>query len=101
MEENNNLSSQLDLSNLSEENRAKILTKTGELLKKRILLRIEEEMNEKQMNEFQKLLEERGDDPNKIEEYLRENIPNIDEITKEEVEKTREAIFDQVKELKL
>lgn len=101
MEKNNDLSSQLGLGDLSEEDRAGILAKAGQLVQRKILLRIEKEMSEEEREKFEKFLEEKGDNPDEVEKYLRENVPNIDEITKEEIEETRKDILGQMEELGL
>ena len=103
MEDNkkDKLFGRIDLENLPEEERAEILTKAGQLIQKKILLRIEEEMSDEEKKKLEEFLEEEGEDPEKVENYLRENIPNLDEIIKEEIEETRKDILGQMEELGL
>ena len=101
MKKSSDLFAQAGLENISDEAKAEILAKVGQLAQRRILLRVTEEMDTKQREDFEKFLDEKGDKPDEVEDYLRKNIPHIDKLVEDEIEKTREEIFGQMKELGL
>ncbi len=98
---NENLLSQLGLENLNEEEKARILLKIGELVQKRAIARILDEMSEEEAKDFCSFLENYKDEPKKIEEYLRNNVPNFEGIIKEEAKNVREDIVSQLEGINL
>jgi len=94
----NDVLAQLGLGNISDEKKAEIISKISELAQKRIILRVTEEMSEDQRENFEKFLETE-EDPAKIENYIRENIPNIDSIIEEEMSLLKNDVLSQMKEI--
>ena len=94
----NDVLAQLGLGNISDEKKAEIISKISELAQKRIILRVTEEMSEDQRENFEKFLEAE-EDPAKIENYIRENIPNIDSIIEEEMSLLKNDVLSQMKEI--
>jgi len=88
----NKIFEELKIENLSDEEKADFLARAGELLQKRILLRIIDSMNEKEQEEFEKFLEKETNQE-KINQYLEEKVPNLEEIIKEETEAMRKDIL--------
>ena len=94
----NDVLAQLGLGNIPDEKKAEIISKISELAQKRIILRVTEEMSEDQRENFEKFLETE-EDPAKIENYIRENIPNIDSIIEEEMSLLKNDVLSQMKEI--
>jgi len=94
----NDILAQLGLGNIPDEKKAEIISKISELARKRIILRVTEEMSEDQRENFEKFLETE-EDPTKIEAYIRENIPNIDSIIEEEMSLLKNDVLSQMKEI--
>ena len=88
----NKIFEELKIENLSDEEKTDFLARAGELLQKRILLRIIDSMNEREQEEFEKFLEEETSQE-KINQYLEEKVPNLEEIIKEETEAMRKDIL--------
>ncbi len=84
--EEKDLFSELHLETFSEEERQRFIADVGELLQKRVLLRIAQDMKEEDKEEFEKFLEDENTTPEQVNDYLREKFPNIDEIIGEEIE---------------
>ena len=81
----------LGIEGLSDEEKASFLAKAGELLQKRILLRIIASMDEKGQEEFEMFLEEESNQE-KINQYLEKKVPNLEEIIEEETEAVRKDL---------
>ena len=94
----NDILDQPGLGNIPDEKKAEIISKISELAQKRIILRVTEEMSEDQRENFEKFLETE-EDPAKIENYIRENIPNIDSIIEEEMSLLKNDVLSQMKEI--
>ena len=72
------------LDNLPTEDRRKILDEMSELIGRAIWLRIMDNLNEAQVNELDSLIES-GADHEQMTNFLKQNIPSIEEIIREEV----------------
>ncbi|MGM0482416.1 MAG: DUF5663 domain-containing protein [Patescibacteria group bacterium] len=97
-EQKNNLLEELGLEDLPEETQTRILEAMTESLLKRITLRILEELSEEDREEFEKIREEQ--DAQKTENFLREKIPNYDEIVEEVSSSFKEEMKGHINELK-
>lgn len=78
------ITKELGLENLNEEDRQKILIQFTESILKRLILKIHDRLGEADQKEFQKLAE--SGDAAKVDEFLRSKIPDLDEIRNEELE---------------
>jgi len=80
-----NLFEELHLGELPLADKEKILLGAGEIINKNIVLRIFEQLSDERAEELEKLLTDYADDPEKIEIFFRQEVPNLDEIVQEEI----------------
>jgi ElaB/YqjD/DUF883 family membrane-anchored ribosome-binding protein len=88
-----NIIEELGLETLPEEQKITLLEQMTTLVQKRVMLRIMEVLTEVEKDEFEKLLEEKGEDAIEIANFLREKIPNLDELVKEEIVKLKKEVI--------
>ncbi len=93
-----NIIESLDLGNLPEEKRNEILGQVGEVINKRIMNRIVDELSDEELNEFDQLM---GNEPtgDQIVEFLSSKIENFDSLVQEEVEKFKKESSDFMKKM--
>jgi hypothetical protein len=94
-----NILVELGLEALPEERKLELLGKMSELIQKRVLLCVIRSLNVEDKQKFDELLG--GGDEQKIYQFLIAKVPNIDEITDEEVLKFKEEIVEHVKNLNI
>ena len=82
---------ELGLSGVSEEKKEELLVSMTEVLLKRIFIEIMEKLPEADQNEYAKIIEGKAE-PDKVEAFLKEKIPNYDEIVKEVIENFKEEM---------
>ncbi|MEA2112700.1 MAG: DUF5663 domain-containing protein [Patescibacteria group bacterium] len=90
---NQNIIKYLHLENLDEAKQEKTLLRIGKVIYQAMMLRIMEILTEEEQKEFEKVLDEVGTDENRQSEvidFLKSKIPNLDEISKEEITKLKE-----------
>lgn len=92
-----NILVELGLDSLPEERKLELLGKMSELIQKRVLLRVIRSLDVESKQEFDGLLG--GGDEQRIYQFLIAKVPNIDEITDEEVIKFKDEIVEHVKNL--
>lgn len=92
-----NIIIELGLQELPEERKLNLLSKMSELIQKRVLLRVIRSLSVVEKQEFDELLGKENDQ--EIYQFLIAKVPNIDEITDEEVIKFKEEIIEHVKSL--
>lgn len=83
-----NLITELGLENLTDEKKEEFILKIGGLIQQNVLLRILNELPEKDKDEFDKVLAEENDE--KTLTFLQSKISNFDELVKEEIAKFKE-----------
>lgn len=83
-----NLITELGLENLPDDKKEELILKIGGLIQQNVLLRILNELGEKDKDEFDKVLAEENDE--KTLAFLQSKISNFDELVKEEVAKFKE-----------
>lgn len=83
-----NLITELGLDNLPQEKKEELVLKIGGLIQQNILLRILQEMNESDKDEFDKVLG--ANDNEKTLAFLQSKLPNFDQLVAEEVAKFKE-----------
>lgn len=81
------LVSELGIDKLPEEQQKDLLAQISEVLQQRIVLRLVEEMPEEKKEDFGKVLQEGEKNPDKIEKFLNENLPNLEELVLDEIGK--------------
>lgn len=77
------LSKELGLENFTEEEKNELLAQFTESLLKRLVVRVYEKLNKEEQAEFDKLAE--GGDSGKINEFLTEKVPDMNQVRDEEV----------------
>lgn len=92
-----NIIIELGLENLPEDRKIDLLSKMSDLIQKRVLLMVIRSLSASDKEEFNSLLGK--DDIQEIYKFLISKVPNIDEITDEEVIKFKEEIITHVKNL--
>jgi len=73
----------LGIQALPDERKAELVDKTTELVQKRLLVKIFDVLPEGKRDEFEQALD--SEDPAKINDFLAENVPNLQDLVKEEV----------------
>jgi len=91
-----NIIEELGLESLPEERKIAIVQMMTDLVQKRVMLRIMEILSEAEKDEFEKLLKEKGESAPEVAEFLKEKIPNLDEIVKEEIIKVKEEALGEI-----
>ena len=86
---NQELILRLGLQHLPEKRQEEVLLQIGQSIFEGVFLRAMEELGEEDKNELQRLLGQKQDNQDEVFDFLRSKIPNLEEITKEEVEKFR------------
>ncbi|OGZ35878.1 MAG: hypothetical protein A3A94_01255 [Candidatus Portnoybacteria bacterium RIFCSPLOWO2_01_FULL_43_11] len=94
-----NLISQLGLDDLPQEKKIELIMKWGNLVQKDIIMRILRELPEKDKKELDELLAEKGENMEDIYKFLENKMPNLDDLVREEIEKFREEIKADAKQL--
>lgn len=94
-----NIIVELGLQDLAENRKLDLLGKMGELIQKRVLLRAIKNLSVADKEEFDKILGR--EDAQEVCRFLISKVPNIDEITDEEVIVFKEEVIERVKSLNL
>lgn len=89
---NVDLIKEFHLDGLPVEERQKILDEMSELISRAIWLRIMDNLNETQADELKKLLDDVSD-VSMVTNFLKTNIPSIEDIVREEVAKYKEMML--------
>jgi hypothetical protein len=79
------LITELGIDKLEQEQKEKIIMDVGEIIQQRIITRVVEELPEDKKDEFQGLLEKAQDNPEALDEFIKENIPGIEDMILEEI----------------
>ena len=85
-----NIISALGISSLPDDKKVALIDKMAELVEKRIILRLMQELPKKSHQEFEKIADE--DDKAKME-FLQKSFPNLAEIIQEEVVKVKKEVI--------
>lgn len=96
---NKNILVELDLQDLPNERQLQLLGRMSDLIQKRVLLQAIKSLSVADKEEFDKLLGK--DDTQSVYRFLIAKVPNIDEITNDEVIKFKEEVINHVKNLNL
>ena len=95
-----NLIKELGLDNLPSEKQMEILLDVGRIIQQNVVLRVLDELDEKDKSEFDKLLEEKTGDEEAILAFLRSKIKNLDEIVEEETAKFKKGSINLMENIK-
>ncbi|TSC82883.1 MAG: hypothetical protein G01um101420_65 [Parcubacteria group bacterium Gr01-1014_20] len=80
----NDITKELDLENLNEEDKSKILIQITDSLLKRLVIRVYDRLTAEDQKEFDKLVE--IGNAAKVDEFLRAKVSDLDEVRNEEME---------------
>lgn len=94
-----NILVELGLQDLPEYRKLDLLSKMSDLIQKRVLLRAIKSLSVEEKEEFDSLLGKGNEQ--EIYRYLIAKVPNIEQITDEEVISFKEEVIEQVKGLNL
>lgn len=92
-----NILIELGLQDLSQDRKLDLLGKMSDLIQKRVLLRAIKSLSVEEKQEFDRLLG--ANNPSELYRFLISKVPNIDQITDEEVISFKEEVIEQVKSL--
>ncbi len=88
----------LELEGISEKEKNDILQRMGRIIFEMALIRILDEMDDETAKEFEEFLE-KNQNPEEILKFLREKVPNLEDILAEEARKFKEETFDVLKKV--
>jgi succinate dehydrogenase flavin-adding protein (antitoxin of CptAB toxin-antitoxin module) len=94
-----NIFVELGLQDLAKDRKLDLLSKMSDLIQKRVLLRAIKSLSVAEKEEFDKLLGK--DNAQDVYRYLISKVPNIDQITDEEVIAFKDEVVEKVKSLNL
>lgn len=95
-----NLIKELGLDVLPEEDQESALLTVGRIIFQSVLVRVIEQLNEKQKTDFEKLLGTNPDDEEAIYGFLQKEIPNLNDLVTEEVVKFKADAAEMMKGIK-
>jgi len=90
---NKNIISHLGLEHLEPQEQEETLLRVGKIIYQAVMLRVVDILSEEDQKEFEKILDTEGSGEGKGEKilnFLKAKIPNLDEIAKEEIVKFKE-----------
>lgn len=87
--------SELGMENISEQEKLIIIQTLQELLQERIMLRLNDILNEDQKNALSKYAEENKEKELSILNFIMEIVPNYEEVSKEEALKIRQELIEE------
>lgn len=87
----------LGLDKLTPSEQEKMLLQIGDIIFKRIMMRVVEELDEATKNDFDKLLDSPNKDQNTILNFLQERLPGYDSLIAEEVSGFKKEAVDLMK----
>lgn len=90
---------ELGLDNLSEDKKLQLMMKWGDIVQKSIIIRVIQELPEEDKEEMDQLLAREKIDAQEVYDFLDKKLPNLEEITREEINKFRDKIIESAKSL--
>ncbi len=76
---------ELGIDKLEPAQKEKIIMDIGEIIQERIIIRIVEELPEEKQAEFKSILDKAEENPELIDEFLKENLPGVEDMILEEI----------------
>jgi hypothetical protein len=89
----------LGIDKLPQAEQEKAILQMGEVIQQRILIRIAEEFPEDKKDELLKLMQDKETTPEKFNEFVAQNLPNVEEIVSSEVESYKKESLDFAKDV--
>lgn len=96
---NIDLIKELGLDTLSQNQQEELLLQVGEVIQQRIILRIVDEMKDEDKDRFTALLDKSDENPDEVEEFLKEKVPNLDQISVEEIGRYKGELLELIKNI--
>lgn len=87
---------ELGIDKLDQEQKEKLIMDIGQILQERIALRVTEELPEEKIEEFKTILDKAETDPAQLDQFLKENIPGIEDLILEEIGEYKKSALDFV-----
>ncbi|MBI5306388.1 hypothetical protein HZB04_02300 [Candidatus Wolfebacteria bacterium] len=94
-----NIIKELGLENLSDERKMEIMLGVGRIVQQNVILRILDELKEKDKDEFDKFLEKNEGNEEAIYKFLKSKIFNLDDIINEEIKKIKGESIDLMQKI--
>jgi len=94
-----NIIKELGLDKLSEKEQEESLLTIGRIIFQSVLIRVMEELTEKEKDQFEKVLTEKPNDEEAILSFLQAKVPHLNEIVNEEVTKFKQESLDFIKKV--
>lgn len=94
-----NIIKELGLDKLPEKEQEESLLTIGRIIFQAVLIRVMEELTEKEKDQFEKILTEKPNDEEAILKFLQTKVSNLNEIVNEEVAKFKQEGLDFVKKV--
>jgi hypothetical protein len=88
---NKKIAKDFGLESMDSREQEKMIEKIGNLLFESVVERAVDEMDEKAMNDFDGVIENAGDDYQKILAFFKENVPGFNKIVSEELKRLQKA----------
>lgn len=88
-----NLLKELAIEDLPLEQKEKILLDVTTIINQNISLRLLEELPEEKAKELETLLADFADDPDRLQIFFRQEVPNFDELVQEEIAKYKQQLM--------
>ncbi len=85
----------LGLEALPDERKIKMVQQMANLVQKRLMLRIMEQLTEEEKDEFEKILEGEDNIDLAVAEFIQNKVPNFDEMVKEEIVKVKKELVEK------
>lgn len=76
---------ELGIDKLEPEQKEKIVMDIGEILQQRIVIRVVEELPDEKQDEFKEILDKGEENPELIDDFLKENVPGLEDMILEEI----------------
>lgn len=84
---------ELGINELPKEQREEMLAQMSEVLQQRVVLRIVAELPEDKKEAFASVVNEGVEKPEAIDQFLQENLPNVEELVLDEIGKYKEEVM--------
>lgn len=88
-----NLLKELGIEDLPLEQKEKILLDVTTIINQNISLRLLEELPEEKAKELETLMTDYADDPDRLQIFFRQEVPNFDELVQEEIAKYKQQLM--------
>lgn len=86
---------ELKMEALSPEERAAFLERIGEIIHQRVMLRLMQKLNDDQKNRLESLLSQQPGDDAALGQFLKSEVPNIQQIVDEETAGYKKELVDK------